>query len=99
MHRNCNINVKINHKIPVVFQSLKKNHNSHPIMQELGKLNLKANVRPDGFEKYMNFSFNSKLSFIDNFQFASYSLDSFKDLNWCDFKYLSQEYDNNVIDL
>ena len=54
-------------------------------MQELGKLNLKTNVTPDGFEKYMNFRFNNKLSFIDNFQFPSYSSDIFKDLNWCDF--------------
>ena len=39
-HRSCNINVKLNHKIAVVFHSL-KNHDSHLIMQELGKIYLK----------------------------------------------------------
>ena len=34
-HRDCNINVKLNHKISVVFQNL-KNYGSHLIMQELG---------------------------------------------------------------
>ena len=38
VHRDFNINVKLNHKIPVVFHNLK---NYHLIMQELGKLNLK----------------------------------------------------------
>ena len=49
IHRDCNINVKLNHKIPVVFHNL-KNYDSHLIMQELDKLNLKINVIPDGME-------------------------------------------------
>ena len=40
-HRDCNINIKLNHKIPVVLHNL-KNYNSHLIMQELGKFNLKT---------------------------------------------------------
>ena len=44
MHRDFNINVKLNHKIPVVFHNLK---NYHLIMQELGKLNLKKNALPN----------------------------------------------------
>ena len=48
----------------------------------------------------MNFTINNKLSFIDNFQFLSSSLDSLvKNLGKGDFKYLSQEFDNNVLDL
>ena len=98
-HRDCNINVKLNHKIPVVFHNL-KNYDSHLIMQELGKFNLKINVIPNGLEKYMSFTINNKLSFIDSFQFLSSSLDSLvKNLNKDDFKYLSQEFDNNVLDL
>ena len=51
-------------------------------------------------EKYINFSINSKLSFIDSFQFVSCSLDSLViNLNNDGFKYLSQEFDNNVLDL
>ena len=42
-HRDCNINLKLNHKISVVFYNL-KNHDFHLIMQELGKFNLKINV-------------------------------------------------------
>ena len=69
-------------------------------MQELGKLNLKLNVIPNGLEKYMSFSINNKLSFIDNLQFLSSSLDSLvKNLAKDDFKYLSQEFDYNVLDL
>ena len=47
----------------------------------------------------MGFSMNNKLSVIDNFQFLSSSLDSFvKKSNKAHFKYLSQEFDNNVLD-
>ena len=50
--------------------------------------------------KYTSFTISNKLSFIDSFQFLSSSLDSLvKNLNQDDFRYLSQEYDNNVLDL
>ena len=42
-HRDYNINLKLNHKIPVVFHNL-KSYDSHLIMQELGKFNLKIIV-------------------------------------------------------
>ena len=43
---------------------------------------------------------NYKLSFIDTFHFLSSSFDSFvENLNKNDFKYLSKEFDNNVLDL
>ena len=48
----------------------------------------------------MSFTINNKLSFIVSFQFLSPSLDSLvKNLSKDDFKYLSQEFDNNVLDL
>ena len=63
-------------------------------MQELHKFNLKINAIPNGLEEYMSFSINSKLSFIDSFQFLSSSLDSLvKNLAKDDFKNLSQELD------
>ena len=69
-------------------------------MQELDKLNLKINFLLNVLGKYMTFSINNKLIFIDNFQFLSSSLDSLvKNLNKDDFKYLAQEFDNNVLDL
>ena len=67
-HRDCNINVKLNHEIHVVFHNL-NSYSSHLIIQELGKFHLKINVMPNELEKYMSFSISDKLSFIDNFQF------------------------------
>ena len=74
-HRDCNINLKSNHRIPVMFHNL-ENYDSHLIIQELGKFNLKINVIQNGLEKYMSFTINNKLSFIDSLQFLSSSLDS-----------------------
>ena len=45
-------------------------------MQKQGKFNLKINVIPNELEKYMSFTINNKLSFIDSFQFLISSLDS-----------------------
>ena len=71
-HRDCNISLKSNHKISVVFHYLEK-YDSHLIMQERSNVNLKINVIPNGLEKYMSFSINNKLSFIDSFQFLRFS--------------------------
>ena len=95
--RDCKIDLKLNHKSPVAFHNL-KSYDSNLIMQELGKVNLKINVIPNVLEKYMSFTITNKLSFIDSFQSLSsllYSLD--KNLSKDDFKYLSQEFDNNIL--
>ena len=69
-------------------------------MQERGKFSLKINVIPNRLEKFMSFSINNNINFIDSSQFLSSSLDTLvKNLNKDDFKYLSQEFDNNVLDL
>ena len=48
----------------------------------------------------MCFSIDNKLRFIDSFLFLSSSLDSLvKNLSEDHFKYLSQEFDSNVLDL
>ena len=68
-------------------------------MKELAKFNLKTNVIPNGLEKYMSFTINNKLNFINSFQFLSSLLDSsVKKFRKNDFKYLGQESDNNVLD-
>ena len=96
-HRDCNINITLNNKIPVVFHSL-KNYDSDLIMQELGKFNLKRNVIPNGLGKYISFTINNKLIFIDSFPFLSSLSDSLvKNLNKDDIKYFSQEFDKNVL--
>ena len=82
----------------MVFHNL-KNYDSHLILQELGRFNLKLNVISNGLEKYVSFSINNKLKFIDSFHLLSSLLDSLdKNLGKTDFKYLSQEFDNNVLD-
>ena len=82
-------------------------------MQELGKFNLKINVIPNRLEQYIIFTIKIKLleqyiiftikiklSFIDSFQFLHSSLDSLvKNISKGDFKYLGQEFDNNIFDL
>ena len=48
-HRGCNINLELNHEIPVVFYNLKK-YVSHLTMQDLGKSNHKINAIQNGLE-------------------------------------------------
>ena len=69
---SCNVYVKLNHKIPVLFHNL-KNYDSHLIMQELEKFNFEINFIPNKLVTYMNFSINNKLVFIDSFQLLSSS--------------------------
>ena len=98
-HRDCNINVKSNHKIPIEFHNL-KNYNSRLIIQELGKANFKINVILNGLENYVNFNINNKLVFINSFQFLLSLLDSLvKNLGKNDFKYLNREFDSKILDL
>ena len=97
-HRDCNIKVKLIHKIPVVFHNL-KNYNYRLVMQELGKFNFEINVITNRLEKYMSFVVNNKLAFIDSFRFLSSSLDILvKNLGKDDFKYLTQEFHSDVLD-
>ena len=53
---------------PIVFHNL-KSYDSHLIMQEQGKFNLKINVIPNKVEKYLSFTINNKLGFIESFKF------------------------------
>ena len=43
LHIETNINIRLNHKIPIKFHNL-KNYDSHLIRQEQGKFNLKISV-------------------------------------------------------
>ena len=56
---HCHINLKLNHKISFVFHNL-KNYDSHLIMQELGKFNLKIHFVTNGLERYMNVTIKNK---------------------------------------
>ena len=67
-------------------------------MQELGKFNFKINVIPNVLEKYMSFSPDNKLFFIDSFKILSTLLNSLvKNLGKNDFKHLNQQYKSKVL--
>ena len=53
MYRNSNVSVNLNQKIPTLFYNV-KNYNSHLIIQELGKLNLKIDIIPNELEEHMH---------------------------------------------
>ena len=69
-------------------------------MQETGKYDVKVNVIPNGLEKYMAFIINKNLVFIDSMQFMNSSLDALvKNLSDNDFKYLSEEFKDDLLKL
>ena len=70
---------------------------SHLIMQETTKLDVKIDVIPNGLEKYME---NINLTFIASMQFMSSSLYALvKILSGNDFKYWSQEFSGKLLEL
>ena len=89
---SCNSNIKLTKKVSVIFHDL-KGYDSHLIMQEIGKFDGKISVIPNGLEKYMAFTINKNLFFIDSMQFMNSILDALvKNLSDNDFKYLSREF-------
>ena len=58
-HWSCNINLKLTKKIPVIFHNL-RGYDSHLIIKEIGKFDVKVSVIPNGFEKYMAFTIDFK---------------------------------------
>ena len=64
----CKIKVRLNHKIPTMFHNL-NDYDSHRVMQELDKLDLKINLISNGLEKYMSSKINNKLIFIETSNF------------------------------
>ena len=57
-------------------------------------------IIPNGLEKYMAFTINKNLVFIDNMQFMNSGLDSLvKNLSNNDFKYLSEEFSSELLKL
>ena len=66
----------------------------------MSKFDVKVSVIPNGLEKYMAFTINSNIVFIDSMQFMKSSLDSLvKNLMDKDFKYLSEEYSGALLGL
>ena len=87
---SCNINLKLTKKVPVKFNNL-KGYDSHLIMQEIGKFDVKISVRTIGLEKYMAFTINNNLVLIYSMEFISSNVNSLvENLSDNHFKHLSQ---------
>ena len=53
-HWNCNINLHLTKKVPVILHNL-RGYDSHLIFHELDIFDVKISVIPDGLEKFMVF--------------------------------------------
>ena len=49
----------------MIFQNL-RGYDSHLIIKEVSKFDVKVSVIPNGLEKYMAFKINRNLAFIDS---------------------------------
>ena len=77
-----------------------RGYDSHLIIKEVDKFDVKVSVIPNGLEKYMAFTINKNLVFIDSMQFMNLSLDSLvKNLSGNDFKYLSEKFSGELLKL
>ena len=80
--------------------SLRGYDDSHSVMREIGKFDLKVNVKPNRLEKCMAFTINNDLVFIDSMKFIKSSLDALvKSLSDNDSKYLSKEFSGDLLEL
>ena len=98
-HWSCKINFKLSKKISVIFHN-PRGYDSHSIIKEIIKFDVKVSVIPNGLEKYMALTTNRNLVFIGSMQFMNSSLDSLvKNLSNNDFKYLSEEFSGEFLGL
>ena len=82
-----------------MFHNL-RGYDSHLIFRELGKFNCKISVIPNGLEKYMSFSINSNIIFINSMLFLNRSLDKLaKNLSDKDLKHLREEFSGLKLEL
>ena len=87
-HWISNINLKLAKKLLAIFCNL-RGYDSHFIMWEIGKFDVKVSVILNGLEKLMAFAINNNLFCIDSMQFMNSSLDALvKDLSNNEFRYL-----------
>ena len=93
-HFSCNAK-----KVPVIFHNL-RGYDSHLIIKEISNFDVKVDVIPNGLEKYMAFTINRNLVFIDRIQFMNCSLNSLvKNLVNGDFKYLSEKFNGKYLEI
>ena len=98
-HWDCNINLQLTKKVPVMFHNL-RGYDSHLILWELDKFDVEISVIPSGLEKHMTFFLNKNLVFIGSMQFMNSSLDKLvENLSDEDFKYLVEEIGSENLEL
>ena len=86
-------------KVPVIFHNL-RGYDSYLIIKEICIFDVKVNVIPNGLEKYMAFTINENLVFIDSMQFMNSILDALaKNVSDNDFKFLSLEFSGKQLKL
>ena len=67
---------------------------------KMDKFDVKLSNIPNGLEKYMAFKINDNLVFIDSTQFMNSGFDALvKNLSDNNFKYLSQEFSGDLLEL
>ena len=99
VHWDCNINLQLTKKVPVLFHNL-RGYDSHLIFCELIKFDVKINVVPNALEKYIALFLYKNLVLIDSMQFMNSSLDKLvKNLLDKDFKYLIEEFGSENLEL
>ena len=72
-HNACNLKLRLNPSIPVVFHNL-RGYDSHLLIQAISKVEGRLYCIPNNTEKYISFSLG-QLRFIDSAQFLLASLD------------------------
>ena len=81
-----------------MFHNL-EGYDSHLIMNEIGKFNVKVDVIPNGLEKYKAFTINKNLAFIDSKRFMSSFEKLVKNLSDAGFKHLTEEFGSENLKL
>ena len=85
-HWSYNVNLKLAKKVFIIFHNL-KGFDSHFIINGINEFDVNVSVIPNGLEKYMAFTINKNLVFIDSKQFMNTSLEKLvKNLSDNDFK-------------
>ena len=98
-HWSFNINLKLSKSIPVIFHNL-RGYDSHLIIKEINKFDVKVSVIPHGLAKYMAVTINKNVVIIDSMQFLNSSLDSLvKNLSDNDFGCLAKESSGELLKL
>jgi len=92
-HNACNLKLRLNTHIPVVFHNL-RGYDSHLIMQTISKVGGKLSVIPNNTEKYISFSLG-QLRFIDSVQFLLTSLDKLVASNQPEAFHVTTQYEPN----